>query len=55
MSELEILYNTTNEYTVSFVKEQYPVDIVKITSNNDASVLTLNIINRIQIIYIECL
>jgi hypothetical protein len=37
--------DTTNEYTVSFVKEQYPVDIVKITSNNDASVLTLNIIN----------
>jgi len=37
--------DTTNEYTVSFVKEQYPVDIVKITSNTDSSVLTLNIIN----------
>jgi hypothetical protein len=37
--------DTTNEYTVSFVKEQYPVDIVKITSNTDSTVLTLNIIN----------
>ena len=37
--------DTTNEYTVSFVKEQYPVDIVQITSNTDSTVLTLNIIN----------